>query len=53
MYNVSNQTRFKTSIIRSSSCDYSHAYIHVRGTMTIPNTGTAVAPNNRNKKLIF
>ena len=30
MYNVTNQTRFKTSIIRSNLCDYSDAYIHVK-----------------------
>ena len=28
-------------------------YIHVKGTITIPNIGTAAAPNNRNKKVIF
>ena len=49
-YNVSYQIRFKTSIIRSILCDYSYAYIHVKGTITVPNTGTAAAPNNRNKK---
>ena len=30
--------------------DYSDAYIHVKGTITVPNTGTAAALNNRNKK---
>ena len=29
-----------------SLCGYSDTYIHVKGTITIPNTGTAVAPNN-------
>ena len=28
-------------------------YIHVKRIMTVPNTGTAAAPNNRNKKVIF
>ena len=27
--------------------------MHVKGTITIPNTGTATVPNNRNKKVIF
>ena len=36
--------------LKSSLCDYSDAYIHVKGTVTIPNTGTAAAPDNRNKK---
>ena len=39
------------SMIRSSLCDYSHAYVHVKGTITIPNTGTLAAPNNRDKKI--
>ena len=29
-YNEDNQIRFKTSILRSSLCDYSHAYILVK-----------------------
>ena len=44
---------FKTSIIRSSLFDYSDAYIIVKGTITVTNTGTAAAPKNRNKNVIF
>ena len=40
-------------MIRSKLCCYSDAYIHVKGTLTVPNTGTAADPNNRNKKVIF
>ena len=40
-------------MIRSSLCNYSDAYILVKGTITITNTGRAVAPNNINKKVIF
>ena len=40
-------------MIRPCLCDYSEAYIHVIGTTTMPNTGTAVAPNNIKKKIIF
>ena len=40
-------------MIRSDLYDYSDAYIHVKGTMTVPNTGTAATPNNRNKYVIF
>ena len=50
-YNISNQIKFKTAMIRSNLCHYSDVYIHVKGTMTFPNTGTAAAPNNRNKKV--
>ena len=41
--NNNSQIKFKTS----SLCDFSDAYILVSGTMTIQNTGTAAAPNNR------
>ena len=41
-------------MIRSSICDYSHAYILVKGTTTVPNTVAAgSAVNNTNKKVIF
>ena len=40
-------------MLRSSLCDYSDAYISVKEIITVENTGTAVAPNNRNKKVIF
>ena len=33
-----------------SICDYNDAYIHVKGTITILNTGRATAPDNKNKK---
>ena len=37
-------------MLRSNLCDYSDAYILVKGTITVPNTGTTVAPNNRSMK---
>ena len=46
--------RFKTSMIRSSLCDYSDAYILVKRTITVPNAAAAdAAVNNANKKVIF
>ena len=33
--------KLKTSMIRSDLCDYSDAYIHFKGTITIANTGTS------------
>ena len=52
-YNNSN-IRFKTTMIRSSLCDYSDANILVKGTITIPNTATAgAAVNNTNKEVTF
>ena len=53
MYNNGNQIEFKTSMLRLRLCDYSDAYILVNGTITVWDTETAAAPNNRNKKLIF
>ena len=53
-YNVSNQIKSKTSVIRSNLCDYSDAYLHVKWTITTPNPAAqGAAPNNRNKKVIF
>ena len=41
---------------RSSLCDYSHAYILVKGTITVPNTAASDANANnvgKKKKLII
>ena len=41
-------------MIRSNLCDYSDAYILVKGTITVPSTAAGgAAVNNTNKKLIF
>ena len=40
-------------MLRFSLCDYSDAYILVKRNISVNNTGTAAAPNNRNKKVIF
>ena len=41
-------------MLKSSLCDYSDAYILVKGTITVPNTAAADAnANNANKKAIF
>ena len=34
-YNANSDIRFKTTMLESSSCDYSDAYICVKGTITI------------------
>ena len=52
-YSPNKQIRFKTAMVKSSLCDYSDAYILVKGNISVNNTGTATAPTNRNKKLIF
>ena len=41
-------------MLKSSLCDYSDAYIHVKGTITVNNSAAASADaNNTNKKVIF
>ena len=42
-YNTGNQIRLKTTMLKSSFCDYSDAYILVKGIITVPNTRTAAA----------
>ena len=53
-YNVNSQIKFKTTMLKSSLCDYSDAYILVKRTITVNNTAAADADaNNTNKKVIF
>ena len=53
-YSVNRQINFKTSMLRSSLCDYSDAYILVKGNISVNNTAGANADaNNTNKKVIF
>ena len=53
-FNVNSQTKFKTTILKSSLCDYSDTYIIVKGTITVNNTAAdGAAANNINKKVIF
>ena len=53
-YNINSQIKFKTTMLKSSLCDYSDAYILVKGYIAVPNTATAGADaNNTNKKVIF
>ena len=48
-YNTNDQIKLKTSMLKSSLCDYSDAYIFVRRAITIPNTGAVAALSNRKK----
>ena len=53
-YSSDKLIRFKTAMLRSSFCDYSDAYIHVKGNITVNNTAAeGVDANNTNKKVIF
>ena len=55
VYNVNSQIKFKTTMLKSSLCDYSDAYILVKGTISVTNTTAqgAAVNNNNNKKVIF
>ena len=53
-YNVNSQIKFKTTMLKSSLCVYSDAYVLVKGTITVNNTAAADAyANSTNKKVIF
>ena len=53
-YSHNKQIKFKTSMLRSSLCDYSDAYILVKGNISVNNTAAdGAAANNTNKKVIF
>ena len=56
MYNTNSQIKFKTSVLRRSLYDYSHAYILVSGTIIIigaRNNDAAKRLDERNKGAIF
>ena len=53
---VYNTNRFKTSMLKSSLCDYSDAYILVKGKITITGAGddtAVIQADERNKGVIF
>ena len=53
-YSPKKQIRFKTAMLRFSLCDYSDAYILVKGNKSVNNTdATGADANNSNKKVIF
>ena len=53
-YSPNKQIRFKTAMLRSSLCDYSDAYILVKGNISVYSTAAAgAAANNINKENIF
>ena len=56
-YNRNKSRRFKTPILRSNLCDYSDAYILVKGTITVTAPGANNGANNirdkRNRPLIL
>ena len=52
-YSPNKQIKFKTSMLRSSLCDYVDAYILAEGNISVNNTAAeGAAANNSNKKVI-
>ena len=53
-YNVNSQIKCKTTMLKSSLCNYSDAYTLVKEIITVNNTAAADADaNNTNEKVIF
>ena len=56
VYNTNSGIRFKTTMLKSCLCDYSDAYMFVKGTITITGAGDDAAAkqaDERNKGVIF
>ena len=56
MYNTNSDIRFKTTMLKSSLCDYSHACILAKGRITITGARADAAArkaDERNKGIIF
>ena len=54
IYSHNKEIKFKTSMLRSSLCDYSNVHILVKGNIIVNNTAAAgAAANNTNKKVKF
>ena len=49
-YNVNSQVKFKTTMLKSSLCDYSDAYILVKGTITITGAGADAAARQADER---
>ena len=52
-YSHNKQIKFKASMLRSSLCDYSDAYILVKGNISVNTAGAGADANNTNKKVVF
>ena len=49
-YNVNSQIKFKTTMLKSSLCDYSDAYVLVKGTITINGRGADAAARQADER---
>ena len=56
VYNTNSDIRFKTTMLKSSLCDFSDAYVLVKRTITITGAEADAAArqaNERDKRVIF
>ena len=51
MYNSNSLIKFETLMLKSSLCDYSHACIFVKGTITV--AALATAEGNNKIQVVF
>ena len=49
-YNVNSQIKFKTTVLKSILCDYTDAYILVKGTITITGAGADAAAGQADER---
>ena len=50
VYNTNSDIRFKTTMLKSSICDYGDAYILVKGTITITGAGDNAAAKQADER---
>ena len=49
-YNVNSQLKFKTTMLKSSLCDYSEAFIHIKVKVTITGAGDDAAARQADER---
>ena len=52
-YNTNREIKFENFDVKIKRCNYSDACIAAKGTIAVTNIGTAAAPNNENKEVVF
>ena len=52
-YNTNSQIKFKTLMLKSSLCDYSDAYILLKGTITVACLLAPAETENIGKEVVF
>ena len=50
---LTDRSNLKVLMLRLILCDCSDAHRAIKGIITVRNIGTAAAPNNRNKTVVF